>query len=887
VDRRLVRRADRGALVLAALAGASLWISLGALMVISARGARLGAIAPPWLFPALVAAFVVMAWLLRLRTQDAWPLAITAVLWVPWLPVNPPAGLLAWEGPLETLIWMTSALGMAVSWLSRHGTWRERLAIKSGTPWIAGAVTLVMAITLAVLLRDRLPAGDEPHYLVITQSLLKDGDLRIQNNHDRGDYDEYFADGLLPDFLKRGRDGEIYSVHAPGVSTLVLPAFAIAGYPGAVISIAALCALGMALTWLVAERVTSNRQAAWAAWSALVTSAPLAFHSMTVFPDAAGAALMAVLLFVLVALDRDPSLVRRSHLSAAGMALATLPWLHTRFALLSALSGVIVVLRLLDRPERWRSTKGRALVWFGVPPLVSAIAWFMFFWVIYGTPNPAAPYGGSQQNSIQWIPNGLVGLAFDQQFGLLPNAPVMALVPYGLVLFVRSNRRLALELVTIAVPYGVVVASFGMWWGGWSAPARFLVCVLPFAAPALAYAWLRGGHAIRCAFVALTLIGAANVLARATVLDGALLYNLRSGHDVLLEWLSHTVNLSVALPSVHRDGWQHALFVGAIWFSVAIACVAFLGFALRRVPTSGLRWAVTSAIALGMTTVALQASWQIQRVRGLTPESSALSFVQRWRPDLRPLAVELPALRALPATTALRNIELANAPQSRGSPADLPLLSLARVPAGDYDVAIEGASRLSGGLTVSVGTTSQAIDTWSLDGVTAGDTGLRLHVPVLAHSVVIRGDATARSRIVRLTLRPAEVRRATDTDLFARRAARYGPVRAFFLDDWTYVEPGGFWTRGNSEARVVLVTDANDAMDLDLQAGPIASTVDLNAGSWSAHSELKPGERRRLRVPTGFATVRTFGKFRPVDYDRASGDRRPLGVRIEIAHPRE
>ena len=42
-----------------------------------------------------------------------------------------------------------------------------------------------------------------------------------------------YVDGeLKPDYLRRGRDGAIYSIHAPGVSALVLPAFALAGYPG-------------------------------------------------------------------------------------------------------------------------------------------------------------------------------------------------------------------------------------------------------------------------------------------------------------------------------------------------------------------------------------------------------------------------------------------------------------------------------------------------------------------------------------------------------------------------------------------------------------------------------------------------------------------------------
>ena len=55
------------------------------------------------------------------------------------------------------------------------------------------------------------PSGDEPHYLVIAQSLWRDGDLKIENNHQRGDYREYFEPDLEPHYLTRGTDGEIYS----------------------------------------------------------------------------------------------------------------------------------------------------------------------------------------------------------------------------------------------------------------------------------------------------------------------------------------------------------------------------------------------------------------------------------------------------------------------------------------------------------------------------------------------------------------------------------------------------------------------------------------------------------------------------------------------------
>ena len=48
---------------------------------------------------------------------------------------------------------------------------------------------------------------------MIAQSLWRDGDLKIENNHKRGDYSEYYTSDLEPHYLTRGTDGEIYSIH--------------------------------------------------------------------------------------------------------------------------------------------------------------------------------------------------------------------------------------------------------------------------------------------------------------------------------------------------------------------------------------------------------------------------------------------------------------------------------------------------------------------------------------------------------------------------------------------------------------------------------------------------------------------------------------------------
>ena len=93
---------------------------------------------------------------------------------------------------------------------------------------LAGVATLAAGLVAGWAIAPRVPGGDEPHYLVITQSLLRDHDLRIANNHADPDYVAAFG-VLKPDKIRNGRNGEVYSIHAPGLPVLVLPAFALFG----------------------------------------------------------------------------------------------------------------------------------------------------------------------------------------------------------------------------------------------------------------------------------------------------------------------------------------------------------------------------------------------------------------------------------------------------------------------------------------------------------------------------------------------------------------------------------------------------------------------------------------------------------------------------------
>src|SRR5215471_15109015 len=90
-------------------------------------------------------------------------------------------------------------------------------------------------------------------------------------------------------------------------------------------------------------------------------------------------------------------------------------------------------------------------------PAISAACWFAFFYTIYGTPDPRAPYGGSTQSDLANLGRGLTGLLFDQQFGMLPAAPVFLCALAGFVVLLRQSPSLAVALVLVTAPYGLVV----------------------------------------------------------------------------------------------------------------------------------------------------------------------------------------------------------------------------------------------------------------------------------------------------------------------------------------------------------------------------------------------------------------------------------------------
>ena len=124
---------------------------------------------------------------------------------------------------------------------------------------------------------------------------------------------------------------QVYSIHAPGLPTLIAPALGAFGYRGVIAMLVALASISSGLAWFAAWRVTGHAAASWFGWATVTLSAPFFFHSFLVYPDGVGAAIVLIGVWPLI----DERALDWRALLPVGGALAVLPWLHTRFAILA------------------------------------------------------------------------------------------------------------------------------------------------------------------------------------------------------------------------------------------------------------------------------------------------------------------------------------------------------------------------------------------------------------------------------------------------------------------------------------------------------------------------------------------------------------------------
>ena len=866
--------------------GVAIWCAAGDVtIVVDVPSERLVVPAAWWVLAvAVLGAALVPAW--RRRPLLASPAVLSTL---PWWPVPLPPLAFLWTGPLACLPIVLAVVAALVG-IGHESRREEPIAgPPGGRALLAGALTLVVGVAAMWSIAPRVPGGDEPHYLIITQSLLGDGDLQIENNHVDRDYASYFGGELRPDFIERGRNGAIYSIHAPGVSIVVLPAFALLGYQGAQLTVLTLSALAGIVIWLIGWQVTRLSSAAWFAWAAIVGSSTFLLQSGAVFPDAPGALVVATGVWLLVRLaDPDDGAPGQSLVVTSAL-LAALPWLHTRFAVLAVGFGLAVVWALLVADRRQLGRFGRRrLASFLALPVLGALAWFGFFFLVYGTPNPAAPYG-SPEASISYVPGGLTALLFDGQFGLLTYTPVLALAVVGL----SSSpfpwvRRVAWTSAAIALVYLVAVATYWMWWAGLPAtPARFVTAALPLAAVPLAASWARADVAGRTGRLLLLGLSLAVTVVTVGIGRGALAWNGRDAEPAWLEWLSPLVNLPRAWPSFF---WQlspddlttqipFAVHTGT-WLAVAAVAALAIAVAMRRCRSAGTRWIVAGwGVTLTLMLLA-QTGWWLNRVDGLDPSRSQMTVLRAASHGAPIWRLDSFALSRVPLLTGEPYVRSAEPGRHDVAP---PAMVLTDLPGGQYELRLSMERPTSGRLSVSIGRSPEPVHTFAARPVAFQADVLWL--PAGARVLTVDADSRLQAAGSRVRLLPVQFTRPADSA--AVSFVRYGDAEVYVLGGEPFIEPSGFWVRGGAAAEIVFASQSGVGEVLvTLQNGGVPNQVVIEIeGQATETLTLAPSEARGLRVPLGFrqgtrVRIASTDGFRPSEVGE-SDDSRFLGVWIE------
>ena len=400
------------------------------------------------------------------------------------------------------------------------------IALADEVRWSANRAFFIAAIGYAVMipLQLRTPIdGDEPYYLMMTESLVRDHDLDLANQYRAIAHSDTDRPDLVPQpGDPRGRHGEQYSRHEPFLPILLMPGYALGGLPGALAVIALFGALLARSTIRFFEDEGIDDATTRALFPLIAFGPPIVFYATRIWPEVPAA-------FCFVEAVRGIRQRRTPRWIVATLALVLL---KIRFGLIA-----IVLLARALRTRRQLAIAGAVVA----VPLVVA-------WLITGNPMNTHSWRELMPNGPVFYWLGLFGLMLDGAAGLLFQAPLYALAILALPRWraMPEGFRLGMSASLLYILYLVPRSE---WHGGWSPPLRYIVVLMPVLALGCAAMWKQVGAGTRAVIAGWTLM---------LVVHGAAfpwrLFHLATGENFIGESLSATwhSDFSRLMPSFIR-----------------------------------------------------------------------------------------------------------------------------------------------------------------------------------------------------------------------------------------------------------------------------------------------------------------------------------------------
>jgi len=401
--------------------------------------------------------------------------------------------------------------------------------------WTANRYALIALLVYAAAIPMMLATpidGDEPYYLLMTESLVHDHDLDLANQYNDLAHSATGRTDLKPQI----GDTQSHSRLEPFLALLMVPGYLAGRLPGALAVIAIFGALLARSTVRLFEDEGIPDTTIRALFPLIAFGPPILFYAARIWPEVPAA-------FCFVEAVRG---VRQRRPARWIPALAALVFLKFRFLL------VAIVLAARAIRKAWQIAIAIPIV---IAIIAIAIATTAHTW---SEVMPGAPPS---------MINGFFGLLLDGAAGILFQAPVYA---FGVLAIARWRRMPgAFRLgISSSLLYLIYLWPRPEWHGGWSPALRYIVFLMPVLGLGVAAIWGQIAESPRILAAAWTFAMTAHGLTYPWRL-----FHIANGENVVGETLSQVwrSDFSRLFPSFIRLNF--AAMVAAL-----LAVIAFVVF---------------------------------------------------------------------------------------------------------------------------------------------------------------------------------------------------------------------------------------------------------------------------------------------------------------------
>ncbi len=477
---------------------------------------------------------------------------------------------------------------------------------------IPAAVFFLLAAGLIInwrIIGKYRPTGDEPHYMVIANSLTRYHTLETTPA-----YRDMFNTTLLALFGQEpgphnthavaGPHG-LYSVHNIGLPILISIPLMLSGVTAARMTMALIASGLGALAYAFAGVFTQDRRLRVLLAIAVACAAPFLPSAGQIYPDLPagllfGLALLTISRGALGPWDAPARPLPRA-LTAAAIAFA--PWLQIKFAAASLLSCAGCVC--------WAGTPrrniGARIAIFAMPLAVSMALLAAYNRYAFGT--LTGPYESGALVANWHALMVLIGLHIDQFQGIFVLDPMLLLAPIGAAAIIRRKPAFGVFFALLYASLVVPNAMHPNWYGGFSFAARFVLSggVLLILPAVYGLRVLRASKSAAISLCALSLCVQAAYLAKYQSLTFSL-YNQQ--HVPFIELYTTLFEpLQEYLPQFCNIGWAYRFLPNYGWLAGLLA-LPVIGWqqARRGHHPSRLAWVLAAGFPLAGSAAA--AVWQ-------------------------------------------------------------------------------------------------------------------------------------------------------------------------------------------------------------------------------------------------------------------------------------